>query len=684
MPGNTPRSFAQDEELSLGTADILASAPLSRPSHGRAAADPLIGRVIADRYRLIEPIGRGGMGIVYKVAHTRIGKLLAMKLLAGELSQSPEVVRRFKREALTVSRLQSPSTVQVFDFGVADGLSYLVMELVQGESLGRILQREGPISATRVGKIVVQICSSLAEAHAKGIVHRDIKPDNVMIVAGADGSDVAKVLDFGLAKLREAEGLGEVTSHGTVLGTPHYMAPEQIRGESVDARADVYALGALMYRALTGVHIFAGPPMAVLSRHLNEAPIPPHQRAPELNIPVGLSRLVMRALRKRPEDRFSRVEEMRAELVEEMRAAGSSSVDALLDATHLAHLARLGGEARAANSVTQRAPALATRDEVDAYERRLRRTRYGLLGLSALLLGASGLAAVKLLAPAPAVFTGAEREPNDTPAEATPLPLGARVSGQLGKRIDTSLGDRDFYMVDLPAAGGGDHALLSIHLGALPNLPMCVLLYRPGFADALGQYCTGRPGRDLSIPALSLAPGRYFVAVLQDLDGYGAGPTYVHENISDRYTLKVEPGVALPYVEVEPNDQAATATPVPFGRAVTGALGWARDEDMLCAPPSPSGRVRWTVRAGLRESGVLEVTPIVDGNEGAPVRIHAEERGARSGADAVSPWQSAAIASAGPACLRVRLASDPWASDRFGAAPVGSGEPYQVEAEALP
>ncbi len=672
-------------ELVLSTRDILSSAPLPRSRGARrlaaaAAADPLIGRVVADRYRILEVVGRGGMGIVYKVEHTRIGKLLAMKLLAGELSHSPEVVRRFKREALTVSRLHSPSTVQVFDFGASDGLTYLVMELVQGRSFADLLQAEGPMPATRLGKIVVQVCSSLAEAHRKGIVHRDIKPDNIMILAASDGSDLAKVLDFGLAKLREAEGLNDVTSHGTILGTPHYMAPEQIQGDAVDPRADIYALGALMYRALTGVHPFAGSPVAVLAKHLGERPIPPHERAPELGIPAGVSRLVMRALEKSPRERFQRVEELQERLVEEIRAAGSPSVEALLDS---GRLRRLALRIEPANSVAPRPLAIATRDEVDAYERNLRRTRYGLAGGAALLLGLLTGAAAGALAPREAVFAGVEIEPNDTPAEATPLPLGRSARGQLGRRIDATRGDRDFYAFDLPAAEPGGPGYLSLRVGALPNLPLCAMLYKPGFADAVGQYCPGRPGRDLAIPALKLEPGRYLLAVLQDLDSYGAGQAYVHENISDQYALLAESTVPEPGREIEPDDQIATATAVRPGHACSAALGWAHDEDVFCVPPGEGSPIRWTVRAGFRESGVIEATPIQGGVEGAPVRVHPEPRGRSSEADALSPWQSApAGAAEGSRCLRVRLTTDPWSSDR--AAPSGGSEPYVVEADVAP
>ncbi|MFS8065886.1 MAG: serine/threonine-protein kinase [Byssovorax sp.] len=541
--------FSDTERMVLSSRDISV-VDLDCPRASVPAADPLIGLVVADRYRIIEAIGRGGMGVVYRVEHVQIGKLLAMKLLRGELTRNPEVVRRFKREALTVSRLQCPNTVQVFDFGVEGGLTYLVMELVHGENLARVLQAQGPMPASRLGKIVIQMCSSLAEAHRKGIVHRDIKPDNVMLLSAEGGAEVVKVLDFGLAKLREAEGLNEITSSGTLLGTPYYMAPEQVRGEEVDQRSDVYAIGALMYRCLTGHHPFSGAPMTVLSKHLNEIPIPPSERAPHLGIPLAMSRLVMRALSKDPGDRFQRVEDLQSLLVDTIRAAGSSSVVGLLDS---ARLRRLSAPAVAA----------ATHDEVDAYERKLRRKRHGAAGLAALLVSAAAAAAC--FAPHPAKPSGVESEPNDTAAEATPLPLGQRMTGQLGKRVDAYHGDRDFYALDLPASAPSAGGSFELRVSSLPTMALCVILYKPGFADAVGQYCARIPGRDLVIPSIKLDPGRYLLVVLQDLDSYGGPPPQIQESISDRYTLLINSIAPEPESESAPDD-AAPAKPVALGQ----------------------------------------------------------------------------------------------------------------------
>ena len=216
------------------------------------------------------------MGAVYKVEHLAMGKLAAMKVLHPSLTQDREVAQRFRREAEAVSKLSSPNTVQVFDFGESSGSLYLVMELVKGEDLGAILRRDGPMPFARLAPMMMQVCDALSEAHEAGIVHRDLKPENLLVSRARDGRDVVKVLDFGLAKLRDSEELNQVTARGSLIGTPFYMSPEQIRAEELDGRCDIYSLGALMYRMLTGAHPFTAPtPVAVLTQHLTDELVPP-------------------------------------------------------------------------------------------------------------------------------------------------------------------------------------------------------------------------------------------------------------------------------------------------------------------------------------------------------------------------------------------------------------------------
>ena len=309
-------SSVDREALTIKTDSQLY--PTAEGARGRPDPDEVIledeeeepslsGSIIADSYVVLDPIGRGGMGRVYEVEHARTGRRLAMKVLAPKLAGSRDVVRRLIREGAAISKLHSPNTVQVFDYGMTNGLAYIVMELVRGETLSKTLRENGPIRPERAMKLVLDVCASLREAHEKGIVHRDIKPDNVMLVRDARGEEAAKVVDFGLAKVFYRDGVEIVSSAGMVMGTPQYMSPEQIRGSGVDPRSDVYSVGVLLYRMLTGHRPFSGNMSAILSGHLTKRPVSPHQRAPEAGISERLSDIVMMALAKDPGDRFQSV-----------------------------------------------------------------------------------------------------------------------------------------------------------------------------------------------------------------------------------------------------------------------------------------------------------------------------------------------------------------------------------------
>ncbi|NUO47697.1 MAG: serine/threonine protein kinase, partial [Polyangiaceae bacterium] len=614
----------------------------------------------------------------YKVEHVRIGKLLAMKLLAGELSRNQEVVRRFKTEALTASKLSSPNTVQVFDFGVSEhqGLTYLVMELVTGDDLGRVLKLENALPATRVGRIVVQVANSLAEAHQHGIVHRDVKPENVMILPARDGTDLAKVLDFGLAKLREGSELSELTSQGAIVGTPYFMSPEQVRGEAVDPRSDIYSLGALMYRALTGLHPFSGPsPMSVFAKHLTEQAVPPHQINPA--VPLGMSEIVMRALRKDPAERFQRVEDLQAAIISELSELGTSGVEALLDSGAIRRLERQPQAAQATD-----APAIATRDEVESYERKLRRTRVGLTAfLSLLPFAAAGAGAHYLLKERPLKFGGVEQEPNNSASEANAVPFGEAVSAMLGKRITSTQSDVDFFSIEVPS---GD-APVALNVGALPNLASCVQIFRKGMVAPTAQYCPGLPSLDLQIPALRLEPGAYYVAVMQDLDARGKTAPFVHENVSDEYTVTLGPSSGEASFEIEPNDAPASAHPIGADQTVSGMLGWVGDVDTFCPKLDSTALYRFRIDDDPREGGaVLSVALSQNGAEGHAVRVHTRRGKPATENDAAAPYTGFTFRGTSPPCLVVRLALDPGAASPVEVVPRGSHAKYRVGLEVVP
>jgi len=643
----------------------------------RHRVDPLIGMLVADRYRIVDSLGRGGMGVVYKVEHARIGKLLAMKLLAGELSRNTEVVRRFKMEALTSSKLSSPNTVQVFDYGATDGLTYLVMELVNGDDLGRLLKLHGALPPARVGRIVVQIANSLTEAHAAGIVHRDIKPENVMILKARDATDIAKVLDFGLAKLREGAELSEMTSQGAIVGTPYFMSPEQIRGEPVDNRSDIYSLGALMYRALTGVYPFNGPsPMSVFAKHLTEPPVPPHEVLS--SVPVGFSDIVLRALEKDPADRFQRVEDMQAAVLAELTELGTSGIETLLDSGALRRLAK---PVQAAEAVD--APALATRNEVEAYERKLRRTRIGVsLLIAAVPLAGLGAGAHYLLKERPLVFGGQEHEPNNEVAEANAIPYGDQVHATLGKRVATTEGDIDFFTVEVPARDKPS----SLVMTSLPNIPQCLQIFQKGQLTPTAQFCSGRAGLDIEIPALKIEPGPYVLAVIQDLDKYGEDRLpFVHENVSDEYLLRLGPAEVDSSFESEPNDDVNSAASVALDQTVRGTLGWVHDQDVICPNLATSGFFRFRIDDDAREgASVLAATLLQGGAEGRLVRVHADRQRKPSPNDAATPFSGFTFQGTSPPCLVLRATVDPSASKRPDAVPRGSKAQYRVTLEQVP
>jgi serine/threonine-protein kinase len=267
--------------------------------------DPLLGRVLGGRYRLTVRLGQGGMGTVYSAVHTLMDKPLAVKILRGELATDGEAVARFHREARSASRLDHDHCIRVTDFGQTDDrLLYLAMELLEGRSLNERM-KEGRVPVAEAVRIVHAVAMALEHAHEAGVIHRDLKPDNIFLARRSRGREVVKVLDFGLAKLASDSGISRsITRDGTVFGTPEYMAPEQAQGEALDARTDLYALGVILYHLLTGELPFHGDTfVALLTKHVREAPRRPRDLDP--SIPPELEEIVLRCMQKRPEQRFS-------------------------------------------------------------------------------------------------------------------------------------------------------------------------------------------------------------------------------------------------------------------------------------------------------------------------------------------------------------------------------------------
>jgi eukaryotic-like serine/threonine-protein kinase len=298
------------------------------------APDPLVGTTVGERYRILGVVGRGGMGSVYRALHVHMQKELALKLLHPELGRLEEVAKRFEREAQSASRLDDEHIVRVTDFGRDHGpageMLFLVMEMLEGESLKQVIARRGRLATSAAVGIARQILEALEHAHAEGVVHRDLKPDNVMLVERAGRSDFVKILDFGIAKLTEPSGKAEaLTQAGMVFGTPEYISPEQAMGSPADGRSDLYAVGVMMYEMLVGKRPFVHDDMyQVLTMHLTQRPRLLRQAAPEAAISPALERIVLKALEKKREDRYASAAEMGAALAGLGVLAGGEGSDA--------------------------------------------------------------------------------------------------------------------------------------------------------------------------------------------------------------------------------------------------------------------------------------------------------------------------------------------------------------------
>ncbi len=275
--------------------------------------DPLIGTVLDGRYQIESVLGEGGMGIVYRAVHTTLGKQLAIKVLRPEVSKKEEILARFKQEARSASAVGNQHIIDISDFGVLpDGSTYFVMEFLGGQSLTQALH-DGKFETARTIHIAKQLCNALGAAHEIGVVHRDLKPDNVQLVPRDGTADFVKVLDFGIAKVGGASS--KLTQAGQVFGTPHYMSPEQCAGSAVDDRTDIYALGVMMYEMATGqVPFDADNLMGILTKHMYENPIPPRDFDPPTEVPPALEAVIMKALAKKAEGRYQNMSEMSADL----------------------------------------------------------------------------------------------------------------------------------------------------------------------------------------------------------------------------------------------------------------------------------------------------------------------------------------------------------------------------------
>lgn len=311
------------------TRDQLDEKIRAHLDRAEAKKDPLIGQMVGGRFLVVKKIGSGGMGSVYRARQEGMDRDVAIKVLLADLTQNDTVLRRFTLEALAVSRLRHPNTIQIFDYGqTLDGNPYIAMEMLEGQTLYDLLRKERPLPVRRAMRIMAQAAASLAEAHGKEIVHRDLKPENIFLVKVGDNEDYVKVLDFGVAKLRDHKGeAGTLTQAGSIFGTPRYMSPEQCSAQPVDARSDLYSLGIILYEMITGQAPFvADQGLALLLAHVNDTPRPPSAATDKQVIPAEVEDLVLKLLEKLPEHRLESAGEL-AKRCEELAAQLPAAFD---------------------------------------------------------------------------------------------------------------------------------------------------------------------------------------------------------------------------------------------------------------------------------------------------------------------------------------------------------------------
>jgi serine/threonine-protein kinase len=288
--------------------------------------DPLIGQTLDEKYHLEERLGEGGMGTVYRARHLLMDRPVAIKVLHPQFVEKEAARTRFQLEARAAVLLHHTNAVSVTDFGqTADGLVYIVMELLEGRTLREILVKEAPLETARATSIMLQTAAAVAAAHKAGIIHRDLKPSNILVTQSANAPAIVKVLDFGIAKLAadilDDEDASALTLPGTPIGTPRYMAPEQYEGRDLTPAADVYSLGVILYEMLTGMAPFTGvSPVEIAIKHANDTPLRPREIV--AGIPEDVERVVLHALEKQPEARPASAAEFHGELLETAERLG--------------------------------------------------------------------------------------------------------------------------------------------------------------------------------------------------------------------------------------------------------------------------------------------------------------------------------------------------------------------------
>ena len=461
------------------------------PLRFQSADDPLIGQMVADRYQILSLIGEGGMGRVYLAEHVRMGRKSAVKVINPALATTADAISRFNREAANACKINHPNVAQVYDFGeMADGTLYLAMEYIDGETLDAIIAREGPLPIARAAQITKQVADALNAAHHLGIVHRDLKPENVMVARHLDGTDWVKVVDFGIAKTIQRDGGGSqtVTTAGVSLGTPEYMSPEQLAGEKLDHRTDVYSLGLVLFNMLTGQLPY--PKLTskeTLVRRLTSPPRTLGEVMPDVAWPTALQQTLNKALATEAADRFDNVGEFGRAVVQAAEQGGDAPRAAVASSAVPAAPPSTAPAVAVITKPNEPRPAEAKLDRPVAHRRAVPWV-VGTTAALALILAVATLRARQSHAPARGDSASAQvvtasvtiPAPSPTPAAAPSTPAPAHV--------DTS-GLRKPALRAQPAP---------LPKASVQFDPSAVVDLGPRLADSITRAVAGMPLKDLT------------------------------------------------------------------------------------------------------------------------------------------------------------------------------------------